>query len=71
MIEEMLLRVSDLRVQAEPELPKMGDRQGLSAIAALGDRRFNVCGYPDVPIGRHVLVRQIGDAHLLHVWRLM
>ena len=71
MIEEMLLRVSDLRVQAEPELPKMGDRQGLSAIAALGDRRFNFCRYPDAPIRGHALARQIGDAHLLHVWRLM
>ena len=71
MIEEMLLRVSDPLGQAEPDLPKMGDRQGLSAIAALGDQRLKLCRYPDALIGGHVLARQIGDAHLPHAWRLM
>lgn len=71
MIEEMLLRVSDPRVQAEPELPKMRGRQELGAIAALGDRKLEVRIYQDALVGGRVLARQIGDAHLSHVWRLM
>jgi len=71
VIEEMLLRVSEPYVQAGTDVPKMRGRQELGAIAALGDRKLEVRRYREAPVGGHVLARQIGDAHLSHVWRLM